>query len=117
MIGSEDKLPRFSYDLIHSLAATIPKVQLPRSNRGAVNFTEGLAGFMWDAARRSIVDELLEALEEEEQSDAGTEDADEGPKPASPDHETDWAMGRFPKVFDAGGEVRVLAPPRRTTVD
>jgi hypothetical protein len=117
-MDENDKLPRFSYDLIHALAATTPKVVLPSSARGAVNFTEGLAGFMWDAARRSLVDELLQALAEEESGDAGTTDA-EGEDEVAPssDYEADWAVGRFPKVFDASGEVRVLEPPRRRTVD
>lgn len=115
----DDKLPRFSYDLIHALDASVPKVVLPVSAKGAVNFTENLTGFMWEAARRSLVDELLAALQEEEDGYANepAEASDEAPSGASPDHEKDWAMGEFPRVFDTGGSVRVLQSPRRTPMD
>jgi len=111
MAKKEDALPRFTYDMVMLLDAAVPRVAMPRTPEGVKNFKENLDSFLWMAAQRALVDELKEALEEEEYE----RDDAEGPEQAeSADDGSLWGLA---KVLDGSGEIRLGVPSSGVPVD
>jgi len=111
MATKEDALPRFTYDMVMLLDAACPPVAMPRTPEGVKNFRENFDSFMWMAAQRAFVDDLKEALEEEEHERAEAEG------PVTPEGEGDSALRGLAKVLDGSGEIRLGVPSPGVPVD
>ena len=105
-MAEDDKLPRYSYDLITLLAEEIGSPTFPNTANGFAGLTEDvLRRAAFTAGARSVVEHLLTWRDEEEEAerDGDTEGASDGLH--------DRPEVRFPRVFGSDGEVREVTSP------
>ena len=102
--NDEEKLPRFSYDLVTWLDETIGRPDFPVSANAFRAMDEGtLRAAAFTAGARSIVDMLLDIREEEITNEVteSSNDADDQPDVV------------FPRVLGEGSILREITPPLR----
>ena len=96
-MDEDDKLPRFSYDLIQMLDETVLTPDFPRSANEFHALDEAeLRRAAFTAGARSVVDMLVAWVAELEEAESETETRDL----------FDAAAPVFPRIFDTQGKVR-----------
>lgn len=96
----DDKLPRFSYDLIKMLDETVLTPDFPRSANAFHDLDDAeMRRAAFTAGARSVVDMLVAWVEEMEDGDNESEARDL----------FDEAAPVFPRILDTSGEVREVS--------
>ncbi len=104
-MADDERIPRFSYDLITILDTEIASPTYPNTANGFAAMTqEAVRAAAFTAGARSIVDWLIDWRGEQDEHDAEIEE--DGSIPDGPD-------AVFPRVFDGDGDVREDISPVR----
>lgn len=100
-MADDDRLPRFSSDLIDYLDEAIRRPDFPQTADGFAGLDDkSIRRAAFTAGARELVDFLLAWRQEEFDREEQAEAVPDGPKPI------------FPRLFGADGFIREVLPPR-----